>query len=487
MKILTDILCNVRIESVLGSTEININKIEFNSSKISKNDLFVAVRGNYLDGNQFISEAINNGAKVILSGLLPKNISKKITYIKVKDVRESLGLICANFYDNPSKKLKLIGITGTNGKTTTANLMFQLFRLFDFKVGLISTNKIIIENETIESDLTTPDPITLNEVLHKMVKSNIKFCFMEVSSHSIQQKRIVGLSFDAGIFTNLSHDHLDYHKSFSEYRDVKKIFFDSLSKDAFALTNLDDRNGNYMVQNSTAKIYSYALKSNADFSLKILEKDFNGMKMSINGHEVWTKLIGKFNAYNILAVYAVAKSFNLMDDKILNSISVLDIVEGRFQRILKNGVNKIGIVDYAHSPDSINKILQTLNDLKAEDEFLITVFGCGGNRDMDKRPLMGKIAASLSDKVVFTSDNPRFEDPKSIVKQIESGVDQKDLHKVSIILDRKDAIKYACQLNTEKDVILIAGKGHEKYQILGDNKIEFDDKKILEEFLTNNK
>tara|TARA_B100001175_G_C19503196_1_gene639355 strand:+ start:53 stop:982 length:930 start_codon:yes stop_codon:yes gene_type:complete len=309
---------------------------------------------------------------------------------------------------------------------------------------------------------------------------------MEVSSHSIQQKRITGLFFSAGVFTNLSHDHLDYHKTFSDYRDVKKIFFDSLKKNAFAIVNVDDKNGNYMVQNSNAKIYKYALKSSADFSLKIFEKDFNGMKMSINGLEVWTKLIGEFNAYNILATYSLAKAYDLIEDKILNNISALETVEGRFEKISKNGISKIGIVDYAHSPDSIKKILQTLNELKAKDEFLITVIGCGGDRDVDKRPLMGKIAASLSDKVVFTSDNPRFEDPKSILKQIKSGVEYKDLHKVSIIVDRKKAIKYACEINSKNDVILIAGKGHEKFQIFGDSKIDFDDKKILEEFLINN-
>ena len=487
MKLLKDILYKVSIDSVIGATDININKIEFNSLKISKNDLFVAINGNRLDGNQFITQAIEKGAKVILCKKLPVNISKEITYVKVKDVRESLALICSNYYDNPSKKIKLIGITGTNGKTTTANLMFQLFGLFDYKVGLISTNKIIIDTKQINSNLTTPDPLTINKVLHKMVELNTQFCFMEVSSHSIQQKRITGLFFSAGVFTNLSHDHLDYHKTFSDYRDVKKIFFDSLNKNAFAIVNVDDKNGNYMVQNSNAKIYKYALKSSADFSLKIFEKDFNGMKMSINGLEVWTKLIGEFNAYNILATYSLAKAYDLIENKILNNISALETVEGRFEKISKIGISKIGIVDYAHSPDSIKKILQTLNELKAKDEFLITVIGCGGDRDVDKRPLMGKIAASLSDKVVFTSDNPRFEDPKSILKQIKSGVEYKDLHKVSIIIDRKKAIKYACEINSKNDVILIAGKGHEKFQIFGDSKIDFDDKKILEEFLINNK
>ena len=483
MKILRDILYKVNIDSVIGSTEISINKIEFNSLKIDNNDLFVAISGNQINGHQFISQVIEKGAKVILCELLPKEIVKHVTYVKVKDVRESLSLICNNFYGNPSKKLKLIGITGTNGKTTTANLMFQLFRMFNYKVGLISTNKIKIGDKKIESNLTTPDPITLNKVLKQMVESKIQFCFMEVSSHSIQQKRISGLNFNAGVFTNLSHDHLDYHKTFSEYRDVKKMFFDSLNNNAFAIVNIDDKNGNYMTQNSCAKIYKYALKSRADFSLKIFEKDFNGMKMLINGSEIWTKLIGEFNAYNILATYSLAKCFELDEEKILNKISALNTVDGRFDKIISRSINKIGIVDYAHSPDSVQKILETLIELKSNDQSLITVIGCGGDRDKDKRPIMGKIAASLSDKVIFTSDNPRFEDPKLILDQIQSGVDKKDLHKVSNIIDRKKAIKYACEINYGNDVILVAGKGHEKFQILGDVKTEFDDKKILQEFL----
>ena len=487
MKILKDILYKVNIDSVIGSTEISINKIEFNSLKIHKNDLFVAISGNILDGNQFILQAIKKGARVILCEILPEIIIKNITYVKVKDIRESLSLICANYYGNPSKKLNLVGITGTNGKTTTANLMFQLFGLFDFKVGLISTNKIIIGNKKIESELTTPDPLTLNKVLFQMVESNIQFCFMEVSSHSIQQKRIYGLHFKAGVFTNLSHDHLDYHKTFSEYRNVKKIFFDSLNDSSFAIVNTDDKNGNYMVQNSKAKVYRYALKSKADFSLKIFEKDFNGMKMSINGSEIWTKLIGEFNAYNILATYSLSKILGFSEDKLLNNISALNTVEGRFEKVISDRVNKIGIVDYAHSPDSIKKILQTLNELKKNDESIITVIGCGGDRDINKRPLMGGIAASLSDKVVFTSDNPRFEDPKIIIEQIKSGVDKNDLHKVTSFIDRKKAIQFACEINERNDVILVAGKGHEKFQIKGNSKIEFDDKKVLQEFLKNEK
>ncbi len=485
MKLLKDILYKVNINSVIGSTNIKINKIEFDSRKILENDLFVAIKGNNIDGNKFISQVIGKGAKVVLCQEIPEDIKKGVTYVKVKDIRETLSLVCSNYYDNPSKKLKLIGITGTNGKTTTSNLMFQLFNLFNYKVGLISTNKIIIGDKKIESNHTTPDPLTLNKVLNEMVESKVEFCFMEVSSHAIKQKRISGLNFKAGVFTNLSHDHLDYHKTFSEYRDIKKKFFDSLDTNSLAIINIDDKNGNYIVQNCRARIYKYALKSNADYSLKIFEKDFDGMKMKINGSEVWTSLIGNFNAYNILATYSLAKNFDFKEEEILNNVSRFKTVEGRFEKISKNKSNKIGIVDYAHSPDSIQNILQTLNDLKHKS-LLITVLGCGGDRDAEKRPLMGKIAASLSDRVVFTSDNPRFEDPKLIIEQMEAGVEKKDLYKVSSIVDRKKAIKFACEINSGNDVILVAGKGHEKYQINGKNKIDFDDKKILEEFLINN-
>ncbi|MBT6169397.1 MAG: UDP-N-acetylmuramoyl-L-alanyl-D-glutamate--2,6-diaminopimelate ligase [Flavobacteriaceae bacterium] len=484
MKLLKDILYKVNINSVIGSTNIKINKIEFDSREILDNDLFVAIRGNNIDGNQFIPRAIEKGAKVVLCQKIPKEIVKGVTYVKVKDIRETLALVCSNYYNNPSKKIKLIGITGTNGKTTTSNLMFQLFKLFNYKVGLISTNKIIIGNKKIESKHTTPDPLTLNKVLNKMIESKVEFCFMEVSSHAIKQKRVSGLNFKAGVFTNLSHDHLDYHKTFNEYRDIKKKFFDSLDSNSLAIVNVDDKNGNYMVQNCRARIYKYALKSNADYSLKIFEKDFNGMKISINGLEVWTRLIGNFNAYNILATYSLAKNFDFIEEEILNNISLLQTVEGRFEKITENKSNKIGIIDYAHSPDSIQNILQTLNDLKHKSS-LITVLGCGGDRDTEKRPLMGKIAASLSDRVVFTSDNPRFEDPKLIIEQMQAGVNKKDLYKVSSIIDRKKAIKYACEINSGNDVILVAGKGHEKYQINGENKIDFDDKKILEKFLKN--
>lgn len=486
MKLLKDILYKVNIVSVIGSTDLNFNKIEFNSRSISKNDLFIAIKGNDLDGNFYIPQAIDNGAKIILCESSPKIIVKGISYVIIKDSRQSLAIISSNFYNNPSSKLKLIGITGTNGKTTTSTLMHQLFMLLNNKVGLISTNKILINKKVLQSTHTTPDPLNLNRILSMMVEEGVEYCFMEVSSHAIDQHRIYGLNFDIGLFTNLSHDHLDYHKSFKEYRDVKKAFINSLSKNSFAIINADDKNGAYMTQNTKAKVYKYALKSSSDFSLKILEKDFNGMKLLINGNEVWSKLIGEFNAYNILATYSLAKIFEYSDELILNKISSLISADGRFERILQNNNKNIGIIDYAHSPDSVQKILETLNELKNKEESLITVIGCGGDRDKAKRPLMGKIAASLSNKVIFTSDNPRFEDPKLIIDQMESGVEQKDVYKISKIIDRKEAIEFACQIAKDDDVILVAGKGHEKYQIKGSVKFEFDDKKILTKSLKTN-
>ena len=482
MKLLKDILYKVKLSSVIGSTGISINSIQFDSRKVTNGDLFVAVLGNKSDGNTYIDDAIEKGAKVVLSKFDPKKIIKGVTYLKVDNVRESLAYLASNFYDNPSEKLNLIGVTGTNGKTTTTTLMFQLFRLFNQSSGLISTNKILINDKVFDSDLTTPDPLTLNKFLDQMVKSKIKYCFMEVSSHSIKQKRINGLNFKAGVFTNLSHDHLDYHKTFSEYRNVKKAFFDSLDADSVSIINVDDKNGNYISQNCRSKILRYALKSNSDHSLKILEKDFNGMKININGIEVWTKLTGQFNAYNLLATYALAKNYNFSNTEILNKISLLNNVEGRFERVCNRVTNKIGIIDYAHSPDSVQNILETINDIKNKSS-LITVIGCGGDRDFKKRPEMGRIAAALSDIVVLTSDNPRFEDPNLIIEQMQSGIEKKDKHKVYSIVDRKKAIKHACEMSSNDDVILVAGKGHEKYQIHGDKKIDFDDKIILMKFL----
>ena len=482
MKLLKDILYKVEIQSVIGNTDIEINKIEFNSKKIIQNDLFIAIKGYKSDGNSFISNAISNGANAIICNSVPSQITKNVTYIIVFDSRKTLSLISSNYYDNPSQKIKLIGVTGTNGKTSCTTLMYQLFKSLYKKVGLISTNIIMVNDIEFNTSQTTPDALFLNYILNEMVNSKVEYCFMEVSSHAISQMRTYNLNFNVGVFTNLTHDHLDYHKSFKDYRDVKKIFFDSLPKSSFAITNVDDKNGNYMVQNAVCKIFSYSLKSNSDFSVKILEKDFNGMKLLINDTELWTKLTGTFNAYNILTVFCIAKVFKISDELILQKISSLNSPEGRFELVNLNS-DKIGIIDYAHSPDSLKNVLNTINDIKNLSESLITVVGCGGDRDKEKRPLMGKIACSLSDKVIFTSDNPRSEDPISIIDQMKNGVEKKDKHKFILEINRRKAIQEACEIARKNDIILIAGKGHEKYQITGNKKIEFNDKKFLIESL----
>ena len=482
MKLLRDILYRVEIQSVIGNTDIGINKIEFNSKKIKQNDLFIAIKGYKSDGNSYISSAISNGAKAIICNSVPSEITKNVTYIIVLDSRKTLSLISSNYYDNPSKKIKLIGVTGTNGKTSSTTLMYQLFKSFYKKVGLISTNIILVNDIEFNTSQTTPDSLFLNYILNEMVNSKVEYCFMEVSSHAISQMRTYNLNFNVGVFTNLTHDHLDYHKSFKNYRDVKKIFFDSLPKSSFAITNVDDKNGNYMVQNAVCKIFSYSLKSNSDFSIKILEKDFNGMKLLINDTELWTKLTGTFNAYNILTVFCIAKVFNISNELILQKISSLNSPEGRFELVNSNS-DKIGIIDYAHSPDSLKNVLNTINDIKNLSESLITVVGCGGDRDKEKRPLMGKIACSLSDKVIFTSDNPRSEDPILIIDQMKNGVEKKDKHKFILEINRRKAIQEACEIARKNDIILIAGKGHEKYQIKGQEKIEFNDKNFLIESL----
>ena len=482
MNLLRDILYGVNLISVRGSTNLDIKKIEFDSRKVSSGDVFVAIPGHNDNGQKYIIEAIKNGAIAVIFETKHEKFEFDVTLIHVRKSREALAILASNFYNNPSKKLNLIGITGTNGKTTTATLMFQLFRLFDKKVGLISTNKIVIDKHEFGNELTTPDPVTINKTLNQMVNEGIEYCFMEVSSHAIDQKRILGLKFEVGVFTNLSHDHLDYHHDFSNYRDVKKEFFDFLAKDAIAIVNFDDKNGPYMIQNCRSKSYSYSLKTNSNYSLKILEKDLNGMKLKINNYEIWTKLIGDFNAYNILATFSLAQTLNFELEKTLNKISLLNVVNGRFEKTFENSKNQLGIVDYAHSPDSIEKVLKTLIDIKKKKS-LITVIGCGGDRDIDKRPIMGKIVASLSDIVVLTSDNPRSENPNKIIEQMKKGICEKDMYKVNQIVDRKTAIEFACNINGMNDVILVAGKGHEKFQISGDSKIDFDDKKILECFL----
>lgn len=482
MKVLKDILYKVAIHDVVGRTGVYINTIRFDSREVKNDDLFVAITGNVIDGHQFIDKAINNGAKAIVCENLPAHLAPGITYVQVKNSKSALAFMASNFYDTPSENLKLVGVTGTNGKTTVATLLYNLFTKAGYKVGLLSTVKVRINNTTYQATHTTPDSLTINKYLKEMNDAGVEFCFMEVSSHGIHQNRIEGLRFEGGIFTNLSHDHLDYHNTFAEYRDVKKVFFDALPAKAFALVNADDKNASIMLQNTKAKKYTYALKSYADYKAQILENQFSGLLLKINECEVWTRLIGKFNAYNILAVYATAELLGLEKEEVLRLVSDLESVSGRFQYIISD--EKItAIVDYAHTPDALKNVLETINSIRTKNETLITVVGCGGDRDVSKRPKMGHIASALSTQVIFTNDNPRSENPEAILKAIESGVEPQNFKKTMTIADRKQAIKTACQLAQPNDIILIAGKGHENYQEINGERFDFDDYKIVQEFL----
>jgi UDP-N-acetylmuramoyl-L-alanyl-D-glutamate--2,6-diaminopimelate ligase len=481
MILLKDILYKVAIEKVKGSTDIAINKIEFDSRKVVANDIFVAIRGTISDGHEFIEKAINLGATAIICEELPTNLIAGITYVQVLNTNSALAFMANNFYDNPSSKLKLVGVTGTNGKTTVASLLYQLFKKAGFKVGLLSTVKIMVNDIEHKATHTTPDSLTINYFLNEMIIEGCDFCFMEVSSHGIHQKRSEGLLFAGGIFTNLSHDHLDYHNSFAEYRDVKKSFFDFLPKTAFALTNIDDKNGLVMVQNTLARKLTYALKTYSNYKAQILESQLNGLLLKINEDEVWVKLIGSFNAYNMLAIYGTAIELGLEKLETLRLLSELESVSGRFQYIISNEIT--AIVDYAHTPDALENVLQTINDIRTKNEQLITVVGCGGDRDKTKRPIMADIASILSNKVIITSDNPRTENPSTIIAEMEAGVQPQNYKKSISIEDRKQAIKTACQLAQKNDIILIAGKGHETYQEINGVKHDFDDMKIVKEFL----
>jgi UDP-N-acetylmuramoyl-L-alanyl-D-glutamate--2,6-diaminopimelate ligase len=482
VKILKDILYKVAIEAIKGSTEIAINKMDFDSRKIDANDVFVAIRGSVSDGHDYIEKAITLGAVAIVCDTFPETIIKQVTYIQVKDTNKALAFMAANYFDNPSQKLKLIGITGTNGKTTIASLLYQLYKKAGYKVGLLSTVKILVDDIEYKATHTTPDSITINHYLNEMIDKGVTYCFMEVSSHGIHQKRTEALCFMGGVFTNLSHDHLDYHSTFAEYRDVKKSFFDNLPKSAFALSNIDDKNGAILLQNTVAKKRTYALKSYADYKVQILENQLSGLLLKINGNEVWVKLIGTFNAYNLLAIYGTAIELGMESIEVLRLLSVLESVSGRFQYIVSKS-NITAIVDYAHTPDALENVLKTINDIRTKNEQLITVVGCGGNRDKAKRPIMGSIASDLSDKVILTSDNPRNEDPEVIITEMELGVAAQNYKKTMSITDRKQAIKTACQLAQPNDIILIAGKGHETYQEINGVRHDFDDMKMVKELL----
>ena len=479
---LQELLYKVSFVKIIGSTNVEVSDIAFDSRKVKASSLFVAIKGTQSDGHAYVSQTIESGAKVIVLENIPANLDDNITYIKVEYSNIALGIIAANFYDNPSEKIKLVGVTGTNGKTTIVSLLTQLFSIMSVKVGMLSTiqNKII--DKIIPSTHTTPDALQINFLLNEMIAQGCEYCFIEVSSHAISQGRTSGLNFTGGIFTNLTQDHLDYHNSFAEYRDVKKSFFDLLPKSAFALTNKDDKNGLKMLEGTTAQKFTYSLKSVSNYKCRVLENQFEGMLLSINKVDVWVKLIGDFNAYNMLSVYAVANYFVFDNYKVLTALSMLTSPEGRFQ-YLQSDEKITAIVDYAHTDDALKNVLATINDIRTNTEQLITVVGCGGDRDKTKRPLMAAVACNLSNQVILTSDNPRSESPDEIIKDMISSLDPIQQKKILIIIDRKQAIKTACLLANPNDIVLVAGKGHEKYQEINGKKFPFDDLEELKQSL----
>ncbi len=483
MKQLTDILINTSFIEIIGNKDIIIDNITFDSREIKSNCMFVAVKGTKSDGHNYIEQTIEKGAKCIVCEVLPNVIKKEITYVLVKDTSYSLGILASNYFDNPSEQLNLIGITGTNGKTTTVTLLYNLFKELGYGVGLLSTISNKINDIEYPSTHTTTDAIHLNGLLKNMVDSGCSYCFMEVSSHAIVQNRISGLKFKGAIFSNITHDHLDYHETFAEYIKAKKLFFDNLSSDAFALVNVDDKNGMVMLQNTKAKKYTYSLKNIADFKCKIIENNLTGLYLNLDGIEVFSKLVGTFNAYNITAVYAAAILSGADKIDVLRIISDLNAAEGRFEYI-KSKDNITAIVDYAHTPDALTNVLTTISAIRSNNEQLITVVGAGGNRDSTKRPIMARIACEMSDLVILTSDNPRDEEPEEILKQMQAGIDASISRKALTIINRKEAIKTACTIAKAGDIILVAGKGHEKYQEIKGVKYHFDDKEVLTEFLT---
>ena len=479
---LSALLSSCKILELVGNTEQDITGICFDSRKVSTSSMFIATVGTLVDGHQFIISAIEKGAGVIVCEKLPKKLDATVTYVVVDNSSRAMGLIAAAYYQHPSKKLKLVGVTGTNGKTTVATLLSNLFQELGYKVGLLSTVENKINNTVIPSTHTTPDSITINELLLDMIAANCDYCFMEVSSHATVQERIAGLSFTGGIFTNISHDHLDFHQTFEEYIKAKKYFFDQLPASAFALTNSDDKRGAVMLQNTKAHAKTYALQSMATFKAKIIENQFSGLFLNIDAEEVWFKMVGSFNAYNLLAVYATAMLLDQDKTRVLTILSTLSGAEGRFDyTIAPNGV--IGIVDYAHTPDAIKNVLQTIANIRKGNETVIAIVGCGGDRDKTKRPIMAEVACKLSDKVILTSDNPRTEDPAAILKEMEAGVPISLKKKTITIQDRKEAIRTACHLAKSGDIILLAGKGHEKYQEINGVKFPFDDKQIFSEIM----
>ena len=481
---LEDILKSINILESKGCINQEISGIHIDSRQVETGHLFVAVKGTQTDGHAYIGKAIENGASAIVCETFPQNLQENITYIKVTDTEDCVGKLATAFYDHPTEKLELIGVTGTNGKTTIATLLYNMFRKFGYKVGLISTVCNYIDGEAIPTEHTTPDPITLNKLLGRMADEGCKYAFMEVSSHSVAQKRIGGLKFAGGIFTNLTRDHLDYHQTVDNYLKAKKAFFDNLPKSAFALTNLDDKNGMVMVQNTKAKVCTYSLRSISDFKGKVLEDGFEGMLLDINNVEVNVQFIGRFNASNLLAVYGTACLLGKKPEDVLLALSVLQPVSGRFDA-LRSPRGYSAIVDYAHTPDALVNVLSTIQEVLNGRGHVITVVGAGGNRDKGKRPIMAQEAVKQSDKVIITSDNPRFEEPQDIINDMLAGLNKDEMRKVLSIVDRKEAIKTACMLAQPGDAILVAGKGHENYQDIKGVKHHFDDKEVIREIFAN--
>ncbi|WP_185288316.1 UDP-N-acetylmuramoyl-L-alanyl-D-glutamate--2,6-diaminopimelate ligase [Chryseobacterium lactis] len=478
--IITALVNRIPVVEIHGNENREVSELVIDSRKVTANSLYMAMRGTVVDGHSFITSAIEKGATTIVCEELPEVLDENVTYIKVKDSSKALGHLASNFYGNPSQQLKLIGVTGTNGKTSVSTLLFDVFTNLGYPSALLSTVEIRIGEEIIPATHTTPDVITINKILAEAVEKGCEYAFMEVSSHGIAQNRIEGLHFKVAGFTNLTHDHLDYHKTFEEYLKTKKRFFDQLEDTAIAITNVDDKNGNVMLQNTKATKKSYALKTMADYHGKLLEVDFNGMLLNFNGKEFWTTLTGKFNVYNLLLVFGIAAELGFEQDEILQAISKLKRVSGRFETFKSDG-GIFFIVDYAHTPDALENILDSINDIRTKNERLITVFGCGGDRDHSKRPEMGNIATKKSTLAIITSDNPRTEDPGQIIKEIEAGVEPQNFSKYTSIPDRKEAIKMAIKFAEPKDIVLVAGKGHETYQDINGVKHHFDDKEVINE------
>lgn len=479
---LKDILYKVKITSSSGDMSVEVAGIAFDSRQVRKGFLFVAIKGTQSDGHAFIQKAISNGATTVVAERLPDNLLPSVTYVTVKSSAKALGVIASNFHHNPSSKLKLVGVTGTNGKTTLVTLLYKLYTSLGFSAGLISTVHNKIGDQTIEATHTTPDPIQINELLVKMVDAGCHYCFMEVSSHAVDQGRIEGLQFVGAIFTNISHDHLDYHRTFENYIKAKKGFFDGLTSDAFALVNADDKRGAVMLQNTKAKKHTYAIKKMADFKAKVITNSLEGLEMELDNRTVWFKLIGDFNAYNLLSVYATAILLGTDAEEVLLKLSALTGAAGRFELVLP-GSKFTAIVDYSHTPDALKNVLETISQFRSGQEQVISIVGCGGDRDKMKRPLMAAIACKYSDKAIFTSDNPRSEDPVEIIQDMMKGVGPTDAKKTLVIVDREEAIKTACMMAKERDIILVAGKGHETYQEIKGIKNPFDDREVLERML----